>query len=77
MPKPLFAPIPVNVEGYAKLERVLELFQGLLSEVEHLCNTDCPRLPNVREVALVATKLQEASFYAVRAITLAPENQQK
>ena len=77
MPKPLFAPITVNDEGKSKIDRLRIVFQDLLYEVERLCNTDCPRLPNVREVALVATKLQEASFYAVRAIALAPENQQK
>ena len=75
--KSLFAPIIVNGVGSEKIEKIRPLFENLLSEITKLCDTDCTRMPNARELAIVGNKLQQAAFYAVRAVALAPENQQK
>jgi len=59
----------LNPEGISRARRIAQSFSGLLDELEHLCGTDG------REMAIVRTKLQEAAFYAKRAMAVRPENQ--
>lgn len=50
--------------GLAKAEDLAHAFSGFLDEVEVLCGTEG------REMAIVRTKLQEASFFAKRALAV-------
>lgn len=59
----------LNPGGYAKCEFVGSAFDDLLSNIE----THCPA--NTREFAIVKTKLEEACFFAKKAIAIDPENQ--
>lgn len=59
----------LNGEGMKKAEGLAEGFSEFLDRVEQVCGKDG------REMAIVRTKLQEASFQAKRAIAQRPENQ--
>lgn len=49
------------------------MFQEFLIRIEDICsNSDAGR-----EMAIVRTKLEEASFFAKRAMAMNPENQKK
>ena len=61
---------PLNDEGMKKAEGLAEDFSKFLDRVEQVCGKDG------REMAIVLTKLREASFQAKRAIAQRQENQQ-
>ena len=71
----LFAPHALNPTGISKLDYIHEHFQTLLSAIEVAAGSQEAPFCNAREMAIVRTKLQEASFFAVRAAALVPENQ--
>lgn len=63
----------LNNIGINRAKGVGELFSEFLDKLESFI----PQTPsqNGHEMALVKTKLQEASFFAKRAIAVLPENQ--
>lgn len=70
--RPEFQVHILNDQGLEKAGQVAEIFSTALTALEAigLTHTACPR-----ERALVITKLQEAGFFAKRAVALVPENQ--
>lgn len=64
----LFKTHLLNENGITKAREVGESFDGLLSKLTALC-------PEGRELALVKTKLEEACFFAKKAIARLPANQ--
>lgn len=64
----IFLTYKLNNEGKDKVERVRNAFDALL----HIIYKNCP---DSRYVSLVKTKLEEASFFAVKAVSAYPENQ--
>jgi hypothetical protein len=74
MPKPTmvreeFSVHRLNEEGLTKADVIATAFSHLLDHLEEACGKDG------REMSLVRTKLQEAAFYAKRAMAVRPENQ--
>ncbi len=74
----------LNAAGLDKAEKLRVAFQSALDQIEILCGAVCrsgerveSRGNNGRELALVRTHLETASFYAKRAMALCPENQEK
>lgn len=67
----------LNAEGISKAERLQHIFEGLLIEVKSICTEDFNETPaeTARCLAIVSTKLQEASFFAKRAMAIQPGNQ--
>lgn len=63
----------LNAEGMIKAERLAEAFSTLLDGIEAASNADVAG----RELALVRTHLQDACFWAKRAMAVAPENQER
>ncbi len=63
----------LNDNGIEQAKELGETFSDFLDKLEKLI----PQAANVngREMALVRTKLQEASFFAKRAIAVLPGNQ--
>jgi hypothetical protein len=59
----------LNAEGMRRARDLGKLFTCFLNDLESQCGTSS------REMAIVRTKLQEAAFFAKRAIAVAPENQ--
>lgn len=59
----------LNEEGVAKARAIAETFTTVLDALETQCGADS------REMAIVRTKLQEAAFFAKRAMAVRPENQ--
>jgi len=66
----LFEVHMLNSEGKSKANYIAHQFDALLSELSRLC-------ANGRELAIVKTKLEEACFYAKKAMAGIPENQEK
>jgi len=60
----------LNNEGIEKARHMAGLFSVFLDQLEDITGTDG------REVAIVRTKLEEASFFAKKAMANRPENQQ-
>jgi hypothetical protein len=58
----------LNTCGLVNAEQLGEVFARCLAQVQAL-------IPAGRELSLVVTKLQEASFFAKRAIAQDPKNQ--
>ncbi len=58
----------LNEQGIAKATELGEAFSALLTKLDTL-------IPVGRERSLVVTKLQEASFFAKRAVAIEPSNQ--
>ena len=58
----------LNDEGFKKAERIAYHFDQLLMLLDTL-------IPAGRERSIVVTKLQEAAFFAKRALAERPENQ--
>lgn len=58
----------LNPAGIARATELGEAFSTLLETIEQM-------VPPGHERALVVTKLQEACFFAKRAIAIIPENQ--
>lgn len=67
--RPEFARHALNDGGVARAHDITKLFSIFLTQLECHTGTDG------RDVALMRTKLQEASFHATRAIACDPENQ--
>jgi hypothetical protein len=65
---PLFQSHRVNAEGARNLELVAESFDSLLLYLSKLC-------PDSREFSIAKTKLEEACFFARKAVANCPENQ--
>lgn len=59
----------LNEAGKAKAVQLAEAFSRLLDEVESVC-------PQSRELSIVKTNLETASYYAKRAMAQQPENRQ-
>ena len=60
----------LNNEGIASARILEKEFTEFLETLNKICGTD-----GRREMAIVKTKLQEASFFAKRAMAMKPENQ--
>lgn len=60
----------LNAEGMARANRLARAFSSFLDEVEEICGAEG------RAIAIVRTKLQEASFFAKRAMAENPGNQE-
>lgn len=58
----------LNEQGMRKARNIQANFTTLLETLEDICG------PDGREVAIVRTKLEEASFFAKRAMAMRPEN---
>lgn len=59
----------LNDEGIRKAQEVASTLSMALDDLEIICGKDG------REMAIVRTKLQEAAFFAKRAMAVRPENQ--
>ena len=57
-------------DGITKAKSIAEAFTNLLYDLEKLC-------PTCREFSIVKTKLEEASFFAKKAMANDPSNQAK
>lgn len=71
MTSPLFEVHALNDEGIAKAQRIAASFSTLLRILEFECSPQ----EKSREFSIVKTKLEEASFFAKKAMASAPENQ--
>ena len=59
---PLFSSVKLNENGLATVDVIRSSFTLLLNQLEN-------ELPgNSREISIIRTKLEEASFYAVKAV---------
>ena len=58
----------LNQSGIAKAKEIASTFDALLTVLDALC-------PSCREYSIVKTKLEEASFYAKKAMAKQSENQ--
>jgi hypothetical protein len=70
MPRAEFAVHMLNETGKSRARTLADLFSDLLDNVEFLVGSQG------REIAIVRTKLEEASFFAKKAMASRPENQQ-
>lgn len=66
-----FAVHKLNDVGMLRARDIAKLFSLFLNSIEAHCGA------SGREMAIVRTKLQEAAFFAKRAIALDPESQAK
>lgn len=64
-----FAVHMLNEQGKQKAGEIARAFENLLNNIEAICGTDG------REISLVKTKLEEASFFAKKMMAQKPENQ--
>jgi hypothetical protein len=64
-----FAHFTLNADGRQKITEVAKAFDSLLGTLERLA-------PAGREMSLVRTKLEEASMFARKAVSLQSENQE-
>ena len=67
--RPEFDVHMLNEVGIRKTRDIASCFSILLNDLEEHCGKDS------REMALVRTHLQEAAFFAKRAMAVRPENQ--
>lgn len=81
-----FAVHMLNERGKMRAHELAFRFSQLLEDIESiaarapaadLSERDTRTGSNARELALVRTKLQEAAFFAKRAIAVLPENQER
>lgn len=78
-----FAVHRLNEQGLAKADRIASAFVNLLTELDaiglvaddHHPDGSVTKAVSARERALVVTKLQEASFFAKRAMAMNGQNQ--
>lgn len=68
MVDPLFQFHRLNADGIKKAEEIAFQFDDLLRELKSMC-------PEGREFAIVKTKLEEASFFAKKAMANDSANQ--
>ncbi len=66
-----FAVHRLNSAGMEKATVIAEAFSTCLVDIEAVSGSEG------REMAIVRTKLQEAAFYAKRAMAVRPENQER
>ena len=66
---PLFRVHRLNPDGMKKAEEIAAAFNDCLFRLEGMCSPG-------REMALVRTKLEEAAFFAKKAMANARENQE-
>lgn len=66
----LFSVHMLNAQGKMKATQIAADFTTLLAQLEAVC-------PPGRELSIVRTHLQDACFYAKRAMAMKPENQEK
>lgn len=74
MVRPEFKYHELNESGQARVDRVAEVFSRALDDLEATVPS-CQ--DNARDMALVRTKLQEACFFAKRAVAIHPGFQAK
>jgi len=80
MIRPEFDAHMLNDAGKAKAIEIAGRFSALLESLEEIVGADSREMvvgADSREMALVRTNLQNASFYAKRAMAMQPANQQK
>ena len=70
MSDPLFEVHRLNEDGLKKAAEIAEAFTELLGDLAMWC-------PASREWSIAKTKLEEAAFFAKKAMATAPENQAK
>ena len=70
MEKNLFDVHKLNEGGLIKAAMIRDHFQNLLDQLEAIAGADG------RDMAIVRTKLQEANFFAKRAMAVRKENQE-
>lgn len=70
---PLFEVHILNDRGKEKAREIAHSFDTLLGRIEVICGI--PPNGSTRELALVKTKLEEACFFAKKAMANVPENQ--
>lgn len=81
---PLFQVHRLNEAGIAKATGLAAEFSDLLRYIERVSGASTgsagtpypPSLPGGRDLAIARTKLQEAAFFAKRAMAMDPENQE-
>lgn len=66
----------LNETGLSKAEQIAEVFETALTALRAICVGSDLKGTGAREMALVTTKMQEASFFAKRAMALDPMNQE-
>lgn len=71
---PAFRVHMLSPEGIQKANQLAEAFDGLLSDVEDLAG-GAASPESGRYLAIVTTKLEEACFFAKKALAVNPENQ--
>jgi len=59
----------LNEKGKSGAARIADIFSAALTAIEATTGTDG------REIAIVRTKLEEACFFAKKALAVRPENQ--
>lgn len=60
----------VNAHGLSQARKLAELFSEMLSSIEEISGTEG------REITIIRTKLEEACFFAMRAMASQASNQQ-
>lgn len=76
---PLFQTHQLNEQGLTKAAVIAEHFNALLFTMEGLCTAEPSKsgmLTLTREFAIVRSKLEEACFYAKKAMASLPFNQE-
>ncbi len=75
--RPEFAVHQLNDNGKQKAAAIADTFSRALNALEVICGAADPRgKGGAREMAIVRTKLEEACFFAKRAMALDPACQQ-
>lgn len=69
-----FEVLLLNHEGIVKASNLAREFDGLLTRVLNIVSAPQTPSPNGREIALVRTHMELASFYAKKAMAKLPEN---
>lgn len=69
MTRPEFKVHKLNADGLAKAKLLADTFTDTIDCIERICGT------GGREMAIVRTKLEEASFFAKKAMASQAENQ--
>jgi hypothetical protein len=64
----------LNEAGKLKAKAIAEAFDTLLTSLENITPMDDSRSLGHREMALVRTKLEEAAFFAKKAMAVQPRN---
>jgi hypothetical protein len=67
----LFEVHRLNEAGMAKAAAIASCFDGLLIQLKTICPD------STREFSIVKTKLEEAAFFAKKAMAKLPENQEE